>query len=174
MSGDDLGDLAGAQVVVEFSVPDASPRMSPTAWPRGCTSSWARPAGPTERLATLREQVAQAPGIGVLIAPNFALGAVLMMAFAAKAASYYESVEVIELHHPNKVDAPSGTAARTASLIGEGPGGRRARARCPTRPRTTRTARAGPERERHPGALGAPARSRGAPGGAASVRRGRC
>ena len=54
----------------------------------------------------------------MLIAPNFALGAVLMMAFAARAARFYESVEVVELHHPDKVDAPSGTAARTADLIG--------------------------------------------------------
>ena len=56
--------------------------------------------------------------MGVLIAPNFAIGAVLMMAFAEKAARFYESVEVIELHHPDKVDAPSGTGARTAELIG--------------------------------------------------------
>ena len=53
----------------------------------------------------------------MLIAPNFAFGAVLMMAFAEKAARFYESVEVIELHHPEKVDAPSGTAARTAQII---------------------------------------------------------
>jgi 4-hydroxy-tetrahydrodipicolinate reductase len=116
---DELGDLAAADVVVEFSVPDASPANVAHCVSRGVhvvvgTTGWS-----DERLATLREQVAQAPGIGVLIAPNFALGAVLMMAFAAKAASYYESVEVIELHHPDKVDAPSGTAARTASLIGE-------------------------------------------------------
>ncbi len=117
--GDDLGDLAGADVVVEFSVPDASPANVAHCVSRGVhvvvgTTGWS-----DERLETLREQVAQAPGVGVLIAPNFALGAVLMMAFAAKAAGYYESVEVIELHHPDKVDAPSGTAARTASLIGE-------------------------------------------------------
>ena len=117
--GDDLGDLAGAQVVVEFSVPDASPSNVAHCVSRGVhvvvgTTGWS-----PDRLVALREQVAQAPGVGVLIAPNFALGAVLMMAFAAKAAAYYESVEVIELHHPDKVDAPSGTAARTASLIGE-------------------------------------------------------
>jgi 4-hydroxy-tetrahydrodipicolinate reductase len=53
----------------------------------------------------------------VLIAPNFAIGAILMMSFAQQAARFYESVEVVELHHPDKVDAPSGTAARTASLI---------------------------------------------------------
>lgn len=55
--------------------------------------------------------------MGVLIAPNFAIGAVLMMQFARQAARFYESVEVVELHHPRKVDAPSGTATRTAELI---------------------------------------------------------
>ena len=57
------------------------------------------------------------PKVGVLIAPNFAIGAVLMMEFATKAAKYFESAEIIELHHPDKVDAPSGTAARTAQLM---------------------------------------------------------
>jgi 4-hydroxy-tetrahydrodipicolinate reductase len=70
-----------------------------------------------ERLETLRKQLAASPDTGVLIAANFSIGAVLMMQFAAKAAKYYESVEIIELHHPNKVDAPSGTARRTAELI---------------------------------------------------------
>jgi 4-hydroxy-tetrahydrodipicolinate reductase len=57
--------------------------------------------------------------VGVLIAPNFALGSVIATAFAAKAARYFESVEIVEMHHPNKVDAPSGTAVRTAELIAE-------------------------------------------------------
>ena len=57
------------------------------------------------------------PKTGVLIVPNFSIGAVLMMQFAATAAPYFESVEVIEMHHPDKVDAPSGTATRTAELI---------------------------------------------------------
>src|SRR6185436_7269842 len=57
------------------------------------------------------------PGVGVLVAPNFSIGALLMMRFAAVAAPFYESVEVIELHHPDKADAPSGTARRTAELI---------------------------------------------------------
>ena len=82
-----------------------------------CTSWSGPPAGTTTELATLRDQLAQQPSVGVLIAPNFAIGAILMMRFAQQAARFYESVEVIELHHPNKVDAPSGTAARTASLI---------------------------------------------------------
>lgn len=72
-----------------------------------------------ERLAQVREWLADSPGVGVLIAPNFAIGAVLMMRFAAQAARFYDSVEVIELHHPHKADAPSGTAYRTAKLIGE-------------------------------------------------------
>jgi 4-hydroxy-tetrahydrodipicolinate reductase len=59
------------------------------------------------------------PSVGVLIAPNFAIGAVLMMEFAEKAARYFESAEIIELHHPDKVDAPSGTAARTAQLMSQ-------------------------------------------------------
>jgi 4-hydroxy-tetrahydrodipicolinate reductase len=72
-----------------------------------------------ERLAQLRKWLADKPGVAVLIAPNFAIGAVLSMHFAQQAARYFESVEVIELHHPHKADAPSGTAARTAKLIAE-------------------------------------------------------
>ena len=116
--GDELGDLAGADVVVEFSVPSASPANVAHCVGRGVhvvvgTTGWSE-----ERLTTLREQVRDAPeGTGVLIAPNFAIGAILMMSFARQAARFYESVEVVELHHPAKVDAPSGTAARTASII---------------------------------------------------------
>ncbi len=117
-AGDDLGDLAGADVVIEFSVPDASPRNVAHCVTRGVhvvvgTTGWSADA-----LETLRGQLAAQPSVGVLIAPNFAIGAVLMMAFAQQAARFYESVEVIELHHPDKVDAPSGTGARTAELIG--------------------------------------------------------
>lgn len=72
-----------------------------------------------ERLAQVRGWLADSPGVGVLIAPNFAIGAVLSMRFAAQAARFYDSVEVIELHHPHKADAPSGTAYRTASLIAQ-------------------------------------------------------
>ncbi len=116
--GDDLGDLAGADVVVEFSVPDASAANVAHCVDRGVhvvvgTTGWTE-----DRVAALRERAAGMPDVGVLIAPNFAIGAVLMMAFAERAARFYESVEVVELHHPDKVDAPSGTAARTADLIG--------------------------------------------------------
>jgi 4-hydroxy-tetrahydrodipicolinate reductase len=71
------------------------------------------------RLAQVREWLDASPGTGVLIAPNFAIGAVLSMRFAEQAARFFDSVEVIELHHPNKADAPSGTAYRTAALIAE-------------------------------------------------------
>lgn len=123
-SGDDLGDLGGAEVAVELTVPTASPGNVAHCVERGVhvvvgTTGW-----DDTRLETLRGQLADAPpatsgaGVGVLIAPNFAIGALLMMSFAAKAAPFFESVEVIELHHPAKVDAPSGTAARTAAMIG--------------------------------------------------------
>jgi 4-hydroxy-tetrahydrodipicolinate reductase len=71
-----------------------------------------------QRIATVREWLDAADnGVGVVIAPNFGIGAVLMMQFAAKAARFFESVEIIEMHHPGKLDAPSGTARRTAELI---------------------------------------------------------
>ncbi len=70
-----------------------------------------------ERYARVRTWLEQSPGTGVLVAPNFAIGAVLMMRFAAQAARFFESVEIVELHHPRKVDAPSGTAAATARAV---------------------------------------------------------
>jgi 4-hydroxy-tetrahydrodipicolinate reductase len=72
-----------------------------------------------ERLTQVEGWLKDKPGVAVLIAPNFAIGAVLSMHFARQAARFFESAEVIELHHPQKADAPSGTAARTARLIAE-------------------------------------------------------
>lgn len=116
-AGDELGDLGGAQVVVEFSVPDASQGNVAYCVGRGIHTVVGTTGWSAQRLAGLRDTVAGHPGVGVLVAPNFAIGAVLMMEFARKAAAFYESVEIVELHHPNKVDAPSGTAARTAELV---------------------------------------------------------
>ena len=115
--GDDLSDLGGADVVVEFSVPDAAAANVASCIERGThvvvgTTGWTE-----DKLEAVRSQLTGKPGVGVLIAPNFAIGAILMMSFAQQAARFYESVEIVELHHPDKVDAPSGTAARTASLI---------------------------------------------------------
>lgn len=87
-----------------------------------------------ERLAQVRDWLSARPEVAVLIAPNFAIGAVLSMHFAQQAARFFESVEVIELHHPHKADAPSGTATRTARLIAE------ARRELPPNPDATSTA----------------------------------
>jgi 4-hydroxy-tetrahydrodipicolinate reductase len=72
-----------------------------------------------QRLDQVRVWLEKSPSTAVLIAPNFAIGAVLSMHFARQAARFFESAEVIELHHPQKADAPSGTATRTAALIAE-------------------------------------------------------
>ncbi|WP_431841281.1 4-hydroxy-tetrahydrodipicolinate reductase [Calidifontibacter indicus] len=117
--GDDLGDLAGAQVAIELTVPSASPQNIAHCVEQGVHAVVGTTGWDDDRLATLEKQLAQRPEVGVLIAPNFAIGALLMMSFAQQAARFYESVEVVETHHPDKVDAPSGTAARTARLIGE-------------------------------------------------------
>jgi 4-hydroxy-tetrahydrodipicolinate reductase len=71
------------------------------------------------RLQRVREWLQQAPDVSVLIAPNFGIGAVLMMRFASLAARWFDSVEIVEYHHPHKADAPSGTSRRTAELIAQ-------------------------------------------------------
>jgi 4-hydroxy-tetrahydrodipicolinate reductase len=116
---DRLGDLGGADVAVEFTVPDASVDNVLHCVRRGVHAVVGTTGWTEERLEKVRWALETSPGTGVLIAPNFSLGAVLMMRFATQAARFYESAEVVELHHPDKVDAPSGTAARTASLIAE-------------------------------------------------------
>lgn len=73
----------------------------------------------TEELDSVRSWLAQQPKVGVLVVPNFAIGAVLSMRFAQLAAQYFESAEIVESHHAQKADAPSGTAARTAKIIGQ-------------------------------------------------------
>lgn len=72
-----------------------------------------------DRLATIREWLAPKPDLGVIVVPNFAIGAVLLTRFARQAARFFESAEIIELHHAGKVDAPSGTAAATARVVAE-------------------------------------------------------
>ncbi|PVU81672.1 4-hydroxy-tetrahydrodipicolinate reductase [Cellulomonas sp. WB94] len=118
-AGDDLSLLtdAGAQVAVDFTVPSATEGNVHALIDAGIhvvvgTTGWTE-----DSLGRVRDHLADRPGVGVVIAPNFALGAVLAMTFAARAACYFESVEVIELHHPDKVDAPSGTARHTAAAI---------------------------------------------------------
>jgi 4-hydroxy-tetrahydrodipicolinate reductase len=115
--GDDLGDLGGAAVAVDFTVPDATLPNVLHLIERGVHAVVGTTGWTDERLAAVRAALEDRPHTGVLIAPNFAIGAVLMLRFAEQAARFFESVEVVELHHPNKVDAPSGTAARTARML---------------------------------------------------------
>lgn len=117
--GDELGALtkAGAEVVVDFTNPDVVMQNLEFAIAHGIHAVVGTTGFDEARLAKVREQLAKAPKTGVLVAPNFGLGAVLMMQFSATAARYFESVEIVELHHPDKADAPSGTASRTAELI---------------------------------------------------------
>jgi 4-hydroxy-tetrahydrodipicolinate reductase len=117
--GDDRAALLGCDVVVDFT--HVGVVMDNLRWCAGHgldvvvgTSGF-----DDERLAEARSSLAQSPAARVLVAPNFSVGAVLMMRFAVQAARFFESAEIIELHHANKVDAPSGTALRTAAMIGE-------------------------------------------------------
>jgi 4-hydroxy-tetrahydrodipicolinate reductase len=115
--GDDRAPAETAQVMVDFTHPDAV--MDNLSWciDQGIHAVVGTTGFTDERLNRLRITLAEHDGIGVLIAPNFSIGAVLMMRFAEQAAAFYESAEVIELHHPDKADAPSGTAANTARRI---------------------------------------------------------
>jgi 4-hydroxy-tetrahydrodipicolinate reductase len=118
--GDSLEQLKGSavHVVVDFTTPDSVMANLEFLIDNGINVVVGTTGFDDSKLATVKGWLAANPSVGVLIAPNFAIGAVLMMEFAAKAARYFESAEVIELHHPAKVDAPSGTAARTAELMG--------------------------------------------------------
>ncbi|GGO69995.1 4-hydroxy-tetrahydrodipicolinate reductase [Nocardioides deserti] len=118
-AGDDIRALvdAGAEVVVDFTHPDVVMDNLRFCVEHGIHAVVGTTGFDEERLETLRGWLADAPGVGVLIAPNFSIGAILMMRFAAAAAPFYESVEIVELHHPDKADAPSGTARRTAQLV---------------------------------------------------------
>ena len=116
--GDSLDALVanGAQVVVDFTTPDSVMANLEFLIANNINAVIGTTGFDDARIAKIKSLLASSKS-GVLIAPNFAIGAVLMMEFATKAAKYFESAEIIELHHPNKVDAPSGTAARTAELM---------------------------------------------------------
>ena len=115
--GDDMDALRGCEVAVDFTHPGVV--MDHVAWCIGAgihvvvgTSGFSE-----DRLEAVRSLLAGQAGLGVLVVPNFSIGAVLMMRFAAQAARFLESVEIVEMHHPDKLDAPSGTAIRTAQLV---------------------------------------------------------
>ena len=116
--GDSLDALVskGAQVVVDFTTPDSVMANLEFLIGKNIHAVIGTTGFDDARIAKIKSLLASSKS-GVLIAPNFAIGAVLMMEFATKVAKYFESAEIVELHHPNKVDAPSGTAARTAELM---------------------------------------------------------
>ena len=131
---------AGARVVVDFTHPGCALANAEAIIGAGAHPVIGTTGFSPEQIVTLQQQC-EALGLGGLIAPNFAIGAVLMMRFAAEAARHLPHVEIIELHHDAKAEAPSGTAIKTAELIAA------ARPQAPT-PKVQ-------SRERSPGALGA-------------------
>ncbi|MGH3331649.1 MAG: 4-hydroxy-tetrahydrodipicolinate reductase [Nocardioidaceae bacterium] len=118
-AGDSVDELvrAGAEAVVDFTHPDVVMDNLEFCVDHGIHAVVGTTGFDEGRLDHLRTWLEASPETGVLVAPNFSIGAILMMRFAAEAAPFYESVEIVELHHPDKADAPSGTARRTASLI---------------------------------------------------------
>ena len=123
-SSSDPEDGADAEILVDVSHPDASPAIVERALGRGQkavvgTSGWS-----ADRLAKLGEWIDRTPGAGAIVVPNFSLGSVLGTALARIAAPYFDAIEVIEAHHPKKVDSPSGTAVRTAEVMAEARRGR--------------------------------------------------
>jgi 4-hydroxy-tetrahydrodipicolinate reductase len=116
-SSSELAGMVGADLLVDFTLPQVSPRVVDFAVDHGIralvgTSGWS-----SERVESLRGRVDKAGG-GVLIVPNFSIGSVLATTFAAMAARFFDSIEIVEAHHAGKIDSPSGTAVRTAELIG--------------------------------------------------------
>lgn len=114
-----LSDMLGADLVVDVTIPAVSQSVVDFAVANGInvlvgTSGWS-----SERIVTLEHLVADLPGVGVIIIPNFSVGSVLATSFAALAARFYDSIEIIEAHRSTKIDSPSGTAVRTAELIGK-------------------------------------------------------
>ncbi len=121
--GDSLQSLDPASVIVDFTTPEAVMGTLEYCIDRGIHCVVGTTGFDDVRLAQLRAWCAEQPAVGVLVAPNFGIAAVLMMRFAEQAAPHFESVEVIELHHPEKADAPSGTARHTAERIARVRGG---------------------------------------------------
>jgi 4-hydroxy-tetrahydrodipicolinate reductase len=120
-AGDPLSLFTDSQteVVIDFTHPDVVMDNLKFLIDNGIHAVVGTTGFTDQRLGQVKAWLAGKPDVAVLIAPNFAIGAVLSMHFAKQAARFFESAEVIELHHPQKADAPSGTAARTARLIAE-------------------------------------------------------
>ncbi|MSZ32820.1 MAG: 4-hydroxy-tetrahydrodipicolinate reductase, partial [Actinobacteria bacterium] len=117
--GDSLEQLTktGTEVVVDFTTPDSVMKNLEFSITNNIHVVVGTTGFDEVKLNKLRDLLNKHPKVGALIAPNFGLGAVLMMQFSKTAAKYFESAEIVEMHHAHKVDAPSGTAIRTAELI---------------------------------------------------------
>ena len=116
-SSSDLNMMLGADVVVDFTLPDASPKMVNFAIENDLkivvgTSGWSE-----VKLSSLAKQLSEHPKAGVVVVPNFSIGSMLLQRFSAEAAKHFGSVEIIEAHHAGKIDSPSGTAIATAEKI---------------------------------------------------------
>lgn len=122
--GDPLDLVDNCDVVVDFTAPDVVMATLAHCIPAGVHVVVGTSGFDAARLAEVEHLLAANPQVGVLVAPNFSIGAVLMMRFAVTAAPFFESVEIVELHHPDKVDAPSGTAVRTAEMVAAARAGR--------------------------------------------------
>jgi len=120
-AGDSLQVLVdeGVDVIVDFTTPNAVMDNLEFCINNGIHCVVGTTGFDDERYQKVRDWCAANEGVGVLIAPNFAISAVLTMAFARQAAPFFESAEVVEFHHPNKLDAPSGTAVKTAQGIAD-------------------------------------------------------
>ena len=112
-----LDELQGSDLVIDVSLPGVTESVVDQALHFGAkvlvgTSGW-----DADRLHRLDKKLADAPGAAVLVVPNFSVGSVVATALAAKAAEFFRSIEIIETHHQDKVDSPSGTARRTAERL---------------------------------------------------------
>lgn len=117
--GDDITTIknAGAEVIVDFTNPDSVMKNIEFAITNGINAVIGTTGFNDEKIEKVKKLLSANPKVGVLIAPNFGIGAILMMQFAKQAAAHFDSAEIMEFHHASKADAPSGTAARTAELI---------------------------------------------------------
>jgi len=117
-SKSELSEVIGADVVFDVTLPDVSPKVVEFCVANGLkvvvgTSGWS-----AAKLATVEKQLSVAAGApAVIVIPNFSIGSMLATKFAAEAARYFDSMEIIEAHHAGKIDSPSGTAVRTAELM---------------------------------------------------------
>jgi 4-hydroxy-tetrahydrodipicolinate reductase len=116
--GDSLTAL-NADVVVDFTHPDVVMENLQRVIDAGIHAVVGTTGFDEQRIRQVRTWLEARPEVGVVVAANFGIAAVLMMRFAAAAAPHFDSAEIVELHHPRKADAPSGTATRTARLIGD-------------------------------------------------------